>query len=637
MKALYIYLIGPALLSSAWAENSGDVDSSASPEPVKSANTEKSRTNADYLYKEKPKDGSAASKADLVSELFGDKAKALDALSGIDNLIPPAFEAYLSSKESSPERIAEYEAKYDQAVQLVRKRKTAEALALLIELSEYSWDARMSEQLANRVLALWDMRRNQKDLKALNVQLQKRARSAAWNFDMQSDKVRKDMRARERRQSKGGKGGGSASDNEAFVPKGGGAMPSVGGAVDAVLGKMVLTDQYLKGIEARARMKLNESEIRQAEKKAREDFVAYIEVLYQGQWHHQARLGTDLYRVLFGDGDLPVNAASAAAQSAEAIQRLRDNVEVFDFKVTQDNYTAATKILREDFLQAPHHPALRGIAREKKLKVADYLSKLRKMQNLIEARDFGSLDELLKELTDDVKDFDDTKPRALVRAVKREGQMRLGMARLSAQKGDLETALAEFKAASEAWPDNPDLEKASKIFFETQDVINKSTSEFDRAIRESNYRFVYERRLEFAPAIKDDEDRISQMKKALEKVKIAEVALEKAKLYQQNGDSYGAWETLELASKKWPEDGKMNRKRADLSMHAASFVSQLSKAKRQELRGNRGVALGLYLNAREEYPSSRMANDAIKRLTNLLLGRPVVTDVNLNEETVASE
>jgi len=636
MKILKICLIGSALLTSAWAKNSGDVDSSASTEPVKSAQTEKGRTNADYLYKEKPKDGSAASKADLISSLFGDKAKALDALSGIDNLIPPAFEAYLSTKESSPERIAEYEEKYDQAVQLVRKRKTAEAVALLIELSEYPWDARMSEQLANRVLALWDMRRNQKDLKALNVQLQKRARSAAWNFDMQSDKVRKDMRTRERRQRQGSKGGASSGGNEAFVPKGA-AMPSVGGAVDAVIGKMELTNQYLKGIEARARMKLNESEISQAEKKAREDFVAYIEVLYQGQWHHQARLGTDLYRVLFGDGDLPVKAAAASAQAAETIQRIRDNAEVFDFKVSQNNYTAATKILREDFLQAPHHPALRGIVREKKLKVADYLSKLRKMQNLIEARDFGTLDELLKQLSLDVLDFDDTKPRALVRAVKREGQMRLGMARLSAQKGDLETALAEFKAASEAWPDNPDLEAASKLFFETQDVINKSTAEFDRAIRESNYRFVYERRLEFAPAIKDDEDRISQMKKALEKVKIAEVALEKAKLYQQNGDSFGAWETLELASKKWPEDGKMNRERADLSMHAATFVSQLSKAKQQELRGNRGVALGLYLNAREEYPSSRMANDAIKRLTNLLLGRPVVTDVGVDGEEVASE
>jgi len=341
--------------------------------------------------------------------------------------------------------------------------------------------------------------------------------------------------------------------------------------------------------------------------------------------------------VLFADGDLPVAAAASAAQSAEAIQRLRDNVEVFDFKVTHSNYSAAAKILHEDFMQAPHHPALRGIEREKKLKVADYLTQLRKVQNLIEARDFGTLDEVLKQLSLEVMDFDATKPKALVRAVKREGQMRLGMARLSAQKGDLETALAEFKAASEAWPDNPDLEAASKVFFETQDVINKSTTEFDRAIRESNYRFVYERRLEFAPAIKDDEERISKMKKALEKVKIAEVALEKAKLYQQNGDSFGAWETLELASKKWPEDGKMNRNRADLSMHAASFVSQLSKAKQQELRGNRGVALGLYLNAREEYPSSRMANDAIERLTNQLLGRPVVTDVNLDEETVASE
>jgi hypothetical protein len=594
-----------------------------------STNSGQNRSNADYLYNEKPKDGSAASKADFASGIFSDKAKALDALSGIDNLISPAFEAYLSKKESTAEDIAQYEAKYDEAVEYIRKRDSTKALVILIELSEYPWDARISEQLANRVLAIWDMRRNQKGLMALNKELKNKARTASRNFDQESESVRKKMREQERRQRQGSKGGDSS--DSAFVPKGGGGFPSANGAVDAVIGKMELTEQYLRAIEARAKIKLNERDIKAKEDKARRDFSAYIDVLHQGQWHHQARIATDFYRVLFGDGDLPVKAATAAGQSAEIIQRIRDNVEVFEFKVGQNNYSAATKIIHEDFLNAPHHPALRGIKREQKLKVADYLSKLRKLQNLIEARDFGNLDSLLIKLTSDVADFDATKPRALVRAVKREGQMRLGMARLAAQNGDLEKALGEFKAASEAWPDNPELDEASKTFFKNQDIVNKSTVEFDRAVRDANYRFVYEHRLEFAPAIKDDEIRKEQMIEALEKVKIAETALEKAKIYEQNGDSFGAWETLELASKEWPKDGEINRRRADLAMHAASFVSQLSKAKQQERRGNKGTALGLYLNAREEYPSSSMANKAIKRLTDAILGRPATVEIDKEE------
>jgi hypothetical protein len=596
-----------------------------------------------YLYNEQPKDGTAAGKANLVAELLGDKAKAQDALNGVDSLIPPAFEAFLSAKETPLQEVGAYERQFDEAVLLVRNKDSAGAMECLIEMSRYPWDAGMSEQLANRVLALWDMRRNQKDFTALNAKLRAKARDAAYNFDFNSRSVVRKMDERAARERGGRSGNGSKANqdegNSAFLPApapgAAGGVPSTTSAVDAILGKMELTENYISGLEARAKITLNEGQIKEMEKKAREDFIGYIKVLHEGQWHHQTKLATDFYRILFGDGDLPVEAAAQAGSASEVIQRVRKNIETFGYKIEEKRYSSAAQLLREDFLQAPHHPALSSISRSEKLKVSDYLSQLQKMQNLIEARDFGTLDELLQKLENDVVDFDPTKPRALVRAVKRESQMRLGMARLAAQKGELEKAMAEFKSASEAWPDNPDLDAASVTFFESQDVINKSTVEFDRAVADSNYRYIYSKGLEFGGAVKGNSVREEQLKTALEKVKLAETALEKAKLFENNEDVYGAWETVEIAGKQWPEDSKLNQRRADLSIKASDFVRKLSQARKEESKGNKGIALAYYLNALQDYPPSQLASASVKRLSDQVLGR-AQTEVNAPEESSAA-
>lgn len=591
--------------------------------PAKDPAPGASKDSLGYLYNEKPKDGTAASKADAVSEMINDKVMALDAISSVSSLVSPAFEAYLSTEEYPADLIQAYEDAYDQSVDFIRKRDISSALGLLIDMSGYNWDTGASEQLANRVIAVWDMRRNQKDLTALNEKLRDKAKSAARNFDLESDAVMKKMRDNDRRTRTRGSDGEKGGDatNKAFLPAGGGGVPSATNAVDALIGKMNLTEEYLRGLESRAKVVLNEAEMKEAEKKAREDFSAYIKVLHDGRWLHQTKLAADFYRVLFGDGDLPVGVAEMSVKSGETLQRIRNDVKVFAYKAGKDEIASATSLLAEDFQVAPNHPALRVIHREDKLRVANYISNLQKLQNLIEARDFTNLDELLIIMESEVKDFDPIKPKAIVRAVKRESQMRLGMAKLYAQQGKLEDALSEFKTAAEAWPDNPDLDAASEKFFTSQDVQNKSTVEFDRAAKDRNYRRIFENSLEFGVAVKGDQVREDQMKDALEKVRAAETALEKAKLFEQGGDVYGSWETVELAAKEWPEDSELNRRRAELSMQASVFVSKLSKASKEEMKGHDGVALAYFLNAREDYPMSKMANEGIKRIGDKILGR----------------
>ena len=99
------------------------------------------------------------------------------------------------------------------------------------------------------------------------------------------------------------------------------------------------------------------------------------------------------------------------------------------------------------------------------------------------------------------------------------------------------------------------------------------------------------------------------------------MALEKAKLLERNRDVSGAWETLELASEEWPEDSVLNKRRADLSVRASEYVKSISTAKDAEAAGNMGTSLAWFLNAQQTYPPSQIANEAIERLSDKILGK----------------
>jgi hypothetical protein len=208
---------------------------------------------------------------------------------------------------------------------------------------------------------------------------------------------------------------------------------------------------------------------------------------------------------------------------------------------------------------------------------------------------------------------------ALVNGIKLESQLRLGKARLLAQGGALTEAMQEFQTAAEEWPGNPDLRTSASGFFNTEDLQNQSTTEFDRLIQDQNYRAIFDKQVVFAPAIKGDATREQQLKDALMKVQKAEIAAEKANMLAMNGDADGAWETIDLAVKDWPEDVKLNKLLADLSGRSADFVSALNKARDAEDKKELGYSLTWYVNAQSYYPASTIANDGIERISTQIL------------------
>lgn len=571
-------------------------------------------TALDYLFNKKPQEGTAGQTGSDLANRISDKLKAMDSLNnpGFENRAMRArFEKYLSSPEVSEDQIKNYFKNYDQISKLLRDKKLFEAWKQLFVLADNEdIDAGLSRELANRIESVWNADTTINRISNTNTKLKDDIDTANRSADMMAESHA------EREANK-------AAQPKTVPPKGKGTgtIPSTGGGDGTQLtmpsgaeGKLRMAEEYLQSLEARAKIKLNEVKMDSIVSKSKADFADYISTLFAAKRHYQVILAADFYRRVFDEGEYPVTMANQVNASLEAIRDVKDGLKAFQFKLDQNEIAGAAERLQEAFIGGENHPSVRALTRANKQRVAQFASQLSQMQNLIEARDFGRLDDLLVQMKKTANDFDPAKPRALVDGVKLESKMRLGKAKLAAQQGNLAAAMEEFRAAAEAWPANPQLENAAGGFFDSQDFKNQSQGDFDRLVAEQNYRKIFDNQLPFLGAVKGDSKREKQLKEALEKVKNAEIATEKANLLVMNGDFQGAWETLQLAVKAWPEDNKLNRLLTGLTSKCPEFISALNKAQEAETRKEYGYSLNLYVNAQHYYPPSQLANEGIERL-----------------------
>lgn len=586
------------------------------------------QTSLDYLFNRKAQEGTTAKEAMDAQGWVKAKIIAQDAL-GAGRIEDPAmrarFEKYLGMAEVTADQLKAYKADMDKVLALLRENKTVDAWRQLYKLADYqAIDAGVSWELANRIESIWNADKTSNQIDKANQDLKREIKIANRNADMMAETVRKDeLELQQRYQTTGkrDKGGSTWGGGEQTNIQGGGDVNANALTADSVMGKLELTEEYLRSLESKARIKMNELKKEKLFDKSKADFADYITSLFKSGRHRHVLVASDFWRKIFDQGEYPVAMAQQVNASLEIARETENTIDVFNHRLEEREIADATDRLQEAFMLSEFQPSVLGLQRDKKKQVEAFTRRLSKMENMIEVRDFSSLESVLEEMKQVAPDFDTTKPIAIVNAVKLESQLRLGKARLAAQQNDLKAALEEFQSAAEAWPGNPDLKDKALIFFNSQDAQTQSLTEFDRLVEENNYRGIFEKQLAFAPAMRDDKKRQEQLKTALEKVKGAEMAIEKANLMKSNSNFAGAWETVELAIKDLPSDIKLNTLRGELAGKGAEFVAAINKAKDAEAQQMLGYSLTWYAIAQRYYPASQMANQAIDRLSKEIVDK----------------
>jgi hypothetical protein len=609
--------------------------SQATGAPAPSANDTSSNSTSsalDYLFNHKAQQGSVAKEGMDANQQAKTDALAEDAL-GNNQIQDPdvraQFQAYLAMNEVPQDQLKSYASDMSNVIDLLHQRKTTQAWQQLYQLAKYqSIDAGVSWELANRIESIWNADQTKNQIAQQNNQLQNQSDTDNRNADMDSDDIKDKELDYQRRLKEANGPNSKPTQNQAptggvpQIPQGADNTPSMSAPVsDQILGKLQLTQEYLDSMAAQAQIKLNQLKVDKLFDQSKQDFADYITTLYKSGRFQHVLIAADFWRQIFDEGDYPVAMAQQVNASLEVIGQVQTTIGVFNNNLAQNQIAAATDNLQQAYLLSEFTPAVLGVPLAQKKPILAFTKELNKMRNMIQARDFTDLESILTEIQQTAPDFDAVKAKAIVDGVKLESQLNLGKAKLAAQQGDLKSAMEDFQAAAEAWPGNPDLHDKALSFFNSEDDQNQSLAEFDRLVAENNYRGIFDKQLAFAPAMRDDLKRQAQLKAALEKVQIAETALEKANLMEANGDVDGAWETVQLAVKDLPDDNKLNSLRADLAGKGADFVSAINKAQDAENKQELGYSLSWYAIAQRFYPASQIANQAIDRLSKTILAR----------------
>ncbi len=304
----------------------------------------------------------------------------------------------------------------------------------------------------------------------------------------------------------------------------------------------------------------------------------------------------------------------------EAIRDVNEGVEAYKFLLEQGELNSATERLAETFALGEYMPSVRLLPRSDKRRALEFTQKSNELLAALEVNDLTLAEKLVGEISALARDFNTSKPMAKIETAKTISSMHLAKARNAAVAGDKATMETELRAATEIWPRNPDLANVSGQIFKQTDVQLQSLEELDQLIERGDHRSILRQSAKFITATATDPARQQKLKAILEEMTAIEAALQRAREIQQRGDAAGAWESIELASTKYPQDTEINRLRADLaSGGAATFVQALNKGGDLEARGDYGAALAWFLDAYRQYPASRMAQERIDALAARIL------------------
>ncbi|MDX2227406.1 MAG: hypothetical protein SFY92_09995 [Verrucomicrobiae bacterium] len=558
--------------------------------------------------------------------------------SSLKSLPLALFEAYANSKEMGTLPVEKYVGTIERIrTELPKARNLGGYYDQLLELSKNEIDDGVSRNIANRLRAALDMNAELARIDRTIEQLKRDQGSSETMASIEARTVAANRATTPKANTpppsaNPGAGGATVVNNPPSTQgESGGSALEPSRITAAVAAAYMVTRYEERRLGSAAKMGINEAKKIQKDIQIRQDFRQFIANLFQNQQFYQAILAADLYQAVYPDGDYPAEMAALYNAALKAMKQSKVELDAFRFKYASNEHAGASERLLAAFMLSQSLPELQTIPREQKRKVSEYLRKMGELESMLMVRDYDASEKMITELKKTASDFDFNKAMAMVNAGRQKSNFTLGLARMMVQQGKIEEAQKYFYAAADIWPNNPELTRASEQFFNKTDQKEQATEEFDKLYMEENWRAIFENKLKFGLALAQDKTRVGKLEEALKKIEGVEMAGVKSEEFRKRGDKYGAWETLEIASKNWPNDLKLNRSLAESVTEAADLAKALKTAREYEQKAQWGSALVWYLEARQIYPLSEYASKGIDTLTARILASTPVSSADSSE------
>lgn len=555
--------------------------------------------------------------------------------SATDNrLLAARFERYLNEPPDDSEAAVAYRETIEEILDYVSPHHPGgpdfgAAVKLLPRASNFPGDAKLCDSLSQAIYAAVLAKKDVSKTRALNEGMEDEKQRLIDDTDWKTSQARDASLGETTPAGGGGNAGGR---------QGGGQAPArtPGRGTESLEYKEAL--RRIAEIEALKKTNTAKNEVQLVQAKIQYQALM-VQLFVQRRFQH-VMMAARFYHQIFTDGDnrLRLNKNSDVSKmisetfgtsptvaaldslASEAIRDVDKGVEAFKFLSEREELESAAKRLSEAYMVGEFMPSIQTLPREEKRRVLLFVRESYKLVAALDSKDYTTAKELVTKLKETAKDFDPTKAEAAIATFTRVSNMHIDSAKLAAAGGDNEKAASEIQKAMEVWPQNPKLTEFDQLVNQGGALV-QALNDFDRLLSENNYREIFKRQYEIAPAVQGDARREDAFKQIITNIYRIDGALAKASEFGKMGQSYAAWEQLAELREEFPDDPLLGRQLEQLAPDVADFTKALNRARTLEERRDRqvGSALSWYLKARSIYPNSAMAQEGIDRLVGDIL------------------
>lgn len=538
------------------------------------------------------------------------------------------FEKYLNSPPSTSEDDLTYDTLLTEiSHRLIGKgggtdaQRVSEAWRMLYRASEFPMDAGLSEILADRIVSFWQ---TNKKVAALNLQTER----------LESDRQYRESKIRSI----------ADQDRREFIDLTRGTTNQDAPPPPSMDHLSAPEQKRLEKIEAKIEENENfEATSRITQKLEYQSLI--VQFFVQRRFQH-ALIANDFYRYMFnaednalegadalkgqvfGDLDVKITTSTLDALAKEAISDVESSLETIDFLMEQGEIHNATKRLMEAFYLGEYLPPIKRYPLEKKREVAGYIRDLTSLASSLEVKSFDRAEKKLAEIESYAEDFDGGKADAFIQTSKQLSNLAIQRALSAAYEQDRVGIEDGLKEAVTYWPTNPEIQKFSEKLLEKTDIKDMAALDFDRFIRQDDYRAIFNDRFRFAAALALDKERNAEFLDIMKRMEVIESAMAQAKELSRIQNTFGAWEVLERVYRQYPEDQELNRLRGDFAVKASQFASVIASAEQARKKADYGKALFAYLEAQKLYPASFFVEEGIEEAVDAILADRMVDEVD---------
>ena len=547
---------------------------------------------------------------------------------GDNRLLKARFEKYLSQPPESSEDAIKYRQDVEKILATISPfRKEGpnlyEAFKILPSAASYPGDANICMSLAESIYTAMLAKRDIASLDRLNKSMENEKQEIIRVGDWQSRHERDKSLGATKRTNSGGEGEDQNATN-------------AGTGVNSLRYQETL--RRIAEIEALKIANRAQGDVRTLATKTQYQ-VNMVQWFMQRRYEH-VLMASRFYNQIWKDGDstlhidknsdiskmfsdsIGVNptVASLDAMSNEAIREAAKYVEAFNVMLSRGDLHTASQRLMEAYALGEYLGPVATLELEKKLQVQAYFRDLNELYGAMQARDYVKARELSTGLKERAKDFPSSKVDSAISGYTLAADMAIEEAKGHLIARDTDKATEKIKQATEIWPTNPKLKEFRDLIGNTSQVV-MIRNDFDRLISEQNYREIFSRQYEIAPAIKGDATREEAFEQIITNLREIEMALGKAGEFSRAGQKYAAYEQLAEIRERFPDDPKLGREIELLAPEVADFTIALTKAREFEGRTPQqtGSALSWYLKARSIHPQSNMARLGMERMADEIM------------------